>query len=349
MNMLALRKPKKLNRGDTVAAVSLSWGGAGDLGLLWRYEEGKRRLQEDFGLKVIEMPHTLKGSDYVYRHPEERAEDLMAAFNNPEIKGVFSCIGGDDSIRLLPYLDFERIGRNPKIFLGYSDSTVTHFICMKAGFSSFYGPSVLAEFAENVKIFDYTSHWINKVLYDASPIGAVPPADAWTGERLEWTLANKLIEKQLAPNRGYEILQGRGRVKGPLIGGCIEVMEMMKGTALWPSHETFEGALLFLETSEETPEPTSLKYWLRNYGAMGVLHAVNGILWAKPYQEKHDEAYKKVLLDVVGQEFGLKDLPVMCNMSFGHNEPMCCLPYGAAAEMDCDAKTFTITDPGVAE
>ncbi len=81
--MKKLFKPHKLMKGDTVATVSLSWGGAGDKDLLWRYRVGKQRLEQQFGLKVIEMEHTLKGSDYLYNHPEKRAQDFMNAFSDP--------------------------------------------------------------------------------------------------------------------------------------------------------------------------------------------------------------------------------------------------------------------------
>ena len=107
--MKPLQKPARLRPGDTVAAVSLSWGGAGDAELLWRYELGKQRIRELLGLTVVEMPHTLAGSEFLYRHPEARARDLMQAFSDSRIKGIFSCIGGDDSIRLLPFIDFDVI------------------------------------------------------------------------------------------------------------------------------------------------------------------------------------------------------------------------------------------------
>ena len=165
MNLI---KPQKLKSGDKVATVSLSWGGAGDSDILWRYNVGKKRLQEEFGLEVVEMPNTLKGTEYLYNHPEKRAEDLMAAFEDKSIKAVFSCIGGYESVRMLPYIDFDIIRNNSKIFMGYSDTTVTHMICYKAGISSFYGPSILAEFAENVEMFSYTKHWVKKVLFDNS-------------------------------------------------------------------------------------------------------------------------------------------------------------------------------------
>lgn len=70
-------KPPKLKRGDKVATISLSWGGAGDKEFKHRYEIGKRRIEEIFGLKVIEMPNSLKGSKYLSENPEARAEDMM--------------------------------------------------------------------------------------------------------------------------------------------------------------------------------------------------------------------------------------------------------------------------------
>ena len=61
--MKKLKKPYRLQIGDRVALVSLSWGGAGDKELLWRYEQGKERIEKLFGLKVVEMKYTLAGTD----------------------------------------------------------------------------------------------------------------------------------------------------------------------------------------------------------------------------------------------------------------------------------------------
>ncbi len=344
--MQALIKPNRLLRGDTVATVSLSWGGAGDDDLLWRYNLGKQRLEKLFGLKVVEMPGTLKGSEFIYNNPEKRAKDLMDAFANPDIKGIFSCIGGDDSIRMLPYIDFDVIKKHPKIFIGYSDTTITHLMCTKAGISSFYGPSILAEIAENVKIFDFTLEYLEKVLFSSDIIGEVPTASSWNGQRLEWTESNKDVEKQLIANKSYEVLQGRGTVTGRLFGGCIEVLEMAKGTTLWPDDNFFDDTILFFETSEEMPEPSYIKYWLRNYGAQGILHRVKGLIFGKPYQEKYYSEYKEAIKTVLS-EYHLTDLPVLYNATFGHNQPMSILPYGAMAEIDCEYIAFSILESGV--
>lgn len=342
-----LVKPPKLNRGDKVATVSLSWGGAGDSDVIWRYNVGKKRLQEEFGLNVVEMEHTLKGSEYVYKHPEKRAEDLMRAFEDKTIKAVFSCIGGYESVRMLPYIDLDVLRKNPKIFMGYSDTTITHMICYKAGLSSFYGPSILAEFAENMEMFDYTKHWIEKVLFTNECIGPIDSSPVWTSEYLPWEEKNKDIKRKVQSNTGYEVLQGHGVARGRLLGGCIEVLEMIKGTKIWPSDDEWQNAILFFETSEDKPIPQYVEYWLRNYGSQGILHKINGIIFGKPYDNLYYEEYKKVIHKVVSEELKLFDLPVLYNMNFGHTAPMTVLPYGAKAEIDCDHTTFSITESGV--
>ena len=344
---MTLIKPAKLQPGDKVATISLSWGGAGDADILWRYEVGKKRLQEKFGLEVVEMPNTLKGSEYIYKHPEKRAEDLMAAFSDPSIKGIFSCIGGTESVRLLPYIDYAVIRNNPKIFIGYSDSTVTHFICQKAGVSSFYGASILAEFAENVQMFEYTKHWVQKTFFDSTPIGKIEPSAVWTSEYLPWEEKNRNIQRKVQNNTGYELLQGQGKVQGRLIGGCIETMEMLKGTEVWPELKEWEDKILFFETSEDKTDPSYIEFWLRNYGSIGILQSVKGIIFAKPYDNLYYEEYKEALMKVVREELKLVDLPILYNMNFGHTAPMCVLPYGAMAEIDCEAKGFSILESGV--
>ena len=123
--------PKKLKKGDTVAIVSLSSGMGGEKEFYHRYLIGKERLEKIFGLNVVTMPNALKGIQYLYEHPEARAEDLMNALKDKKIKAIFTMIGGDDSIRIIPYVDNEIIKNNPKIFIGYSDTTVTHMLMYK--------------------------------------------------------------------------------------------------------------------------------------------------------------------------------------------------------------------------
>ncbi|MBM6617784.1 LD-carboxypeptidase [Bacillus suaedaesalsae] len=341
-----LIKPKKLQPGDRVATVSPSWGGAGEPELRWRYEQGVNRLEEIFGLKVIPMPNSMKGGEYLYKNPKARAEDLMTAFKDESIKGIIANIGGEDSIRLLPYIDFDVIRKNPKIFMGYSDVTVSHLFCHKAGISSFYGPAILTDFAENVEMNPYTIEMVNRTIFSNEIIGEIHPANEWTSERLEWIEENKELRRTMRKNSGYEVLQGSGVAQGQLIGGCIEVLEFAKGTELWPEEKYWENSILFFETSEDKPEPDLIKYWLRNYAVQGILRKANGIIFGKPKDEKYYDEYKEEILNVM-KEFGLEDLPILYNLNFGHTEPKFILPYGSKAEINCEKRTFTILENGV--
>lgn len=344
--MKELIKPLRLHPGDTVATVSLSWGGAGDEGILWRYRQGKERLESIFGLNVMEMDHTLKGSEYIYEHPEKRAEDLMKAFQDPRIKGVIACIGGIESIRMLPYIDFDVIRRNPKIFMGYSDTTTTHLMCYKAGISSIYGPALLTDFAENVAMDNYTVKWIKKILFSDEPAGIIPSAEEWTSEYLPWLVENQNIARKKQPNHGYELLQGRGIVQGRLLGGCLEVFDMLRGTELFPDRASFHHAILFFETSEEKPPVWYMEIALRFYGITGILSCIRGMIFGKPQDEALYDEYNSVIKKVLA-EFHREDLPVLVNMNFGHTEPKICLPYGILAEINCEKSSFSIIEAAV--
>ena len=118
--------------------------------------------------------------------------------------------------------------------MGYSDVTISHLFCHKAGLSSFYGPAILTDFAENVEMDPYTVEMVNRTLFSNEMIGEIQPAPEWTSERLEWIEINKDTRRTMQQNNGYELLQGSTTVQGRLIGGCIEVLEFAKGTELWP-------------------------------------------------------------------------------------------------------------------
>jgi muramoyltetrapeptide carboxypeptidase LdcA involved in peptidoglycan recycling len=343
-------KPQRLQPGDKVATVSLSWGGPGTV--LHRYEAGKKQLQDEFGLVVVEMPHTLREAGWLHRNPQARAEDLMAAFSDPSIKGIISTIGGDDSIRLLPYLNLEVIRSNPKVFMGYSDTTITHMACFRAGLVTFYGPSIMAGFAENGGMFPYMVESVRKTLFSSEPIGNIAPnLDGWTVENLDWANPeNQTRRRKLNKSTGWHFLQGGGIQQGHLIGGCFEVIDWLRGTDFWPTNEAWQNAILFLDTSEDAPSPEVVKFGLRTYAAMGVLQKLSGLLFARPGgqvpPEKFEE-YDKVLLQVVSEEAGLTDLPLLSGMDFGHTDPMFVLPYGILAEIDCDGQQFEIMENAV--
>lgn len=343
-------KPPKLSPGDKIATVSLSWGGPSVFP--HRYQAGAKQLQDEFGLQVVEMPNTLRDAEWLSRNPRARADDWMQAVADASVKGIFATIGGDDSIRLLPYLDLDVIRNNPKIFLGYSDTTISHLVCYKAGLVSFYGPSIMAEFAENCGMFPYVVQSLRKTLFSSDAIGEVKPnTDGWTVERLDWAdPANQNIKRKLNSSTGWKFLQGTGIHRGHLIGGCLEVLDWTRGTDIFP--DNWQNAILFLETSEEAPPPEMVARTLRVFAAMGILGKLSGILFGRPgghISPDTFDAYDRAILQVVNEEQGLTDLPIVTNMDFGHTAPMFVLSYGVQAEIDCEKQTFSIVENAVTD
>lgn len=341
-------KPQKLNRGDTVDIVSLSSGIAGDDSIVWRTYQGIQRLQEIFGLKIKIMPHALKGSAFTQQHPELRASDLNEAIRDREVKAIISSIGGDDAIRIWPYVDCEALQSFPKIFSGYSDSTTVHMMFYKMGITSFYGPALLTDFAENINMDSYTIKDIEKNWFNSELIGEVRPAKYIRPYGLNWNIENKATARPIVQQQGYILLQGRVDVTGQLIGGNLETLVDIKDSELFPQLNDFEQAILFLETSEDMPKPDEFREMLFQLFEKGVFHKVNGIIFGKPFNNVYYEQYKDEILTFFNVE-PLKDLPILYNLSFGHNEPKHILPYGVAAQINCETKQFFITENGVTE
>ena len=59
--------------------------------------------------------------------------------------------------------------------------------------------------------------------------------------------------------------------------------------------------------------------------------------------------YNNVLLEVIRDEQGNGQLPIITEMDFGHTCPVFTIPYGVLAQLDCDNKTFSMLESGVTE
>lgn len=341
-------KPKRLQRGDTVAIVSLSSGILGEPEFVHKFELGKKYLEEEFGLKVVTMPNALKGVKYLYEHPELRARDWMEACQDDSIAGIICAIGGDDTIRLLPYIDFEVLKTHPKILLGYSDTTANHLMMYHAGVMSYYGPALMSDFAEYGGMFEYTKQAVQRLLFESSDGYQIMSSNVWSNDFIEWSKANQHRKKRQIPElHGYELLQGKGKVKGRFLGGCLDALIMYIGTKIWPNQEEWKDKILFLETSEDCPSPEMVRWILRNLAAQGIFQLISAVIVAKPMNETYYDEYKEVFCQVIAQEEHRNELPIFYNVNFGHATPNGVIPYGIEAEFDCEQMTITLLESAV--
>lgn len=336
MNLI---KPVKLNQGDTIATISPSWGVAGEPDAIWKYQIGKQRLKE-MGLNVVAAPNSMRGEEYLERNPQARAEDILWAFENKEVKAIIANIGGQDGNKVLPYLNTSVIKNNPKILIGYSDITHLHLFCYQAGLSTFYGPNLFAPITELPQLHPYSKYWFEKVFFDNGPIGEITPTDTYSCDENNHFDPN--CTKTYYPETGYLFIQGSGSVQGRLFGGITHLREFPGIGA-----DDFVDKILFAENIPLYFQPQHLADFADWLGSIGALQQLKGILIGKPCEYISFDEHRKALLEVVNDKYGCTQLPIVANMNFGHSSPTCILPYGALAEIDCTKKTVSILESGV--
>ena len=119
---------------------------------------------------------------------------------------------------------------------------------------------------------------------------------------------------------------------------------------MFPAADSLDGAVLFLETSEEAPRA----------GDAGALHSLAGSD-GLPGAARRDSArrpggqvdpalfpaYGDTLCRTVREEYGLRDLPIVSNMDFGHTDPMMVLPLGLRLRIDSDRRELSILEAAV--
>ena len=330
-----------------IAIVSLSCGIAGEDFIRFELEIGLRRLKE-LGLNVSFMPNALKGLEYTSAHPEKRAEDLLQAYKDPDIDMILCAIGGDDTYRLLPYLfdNGELAGAvNDKVFLGFSDTTINHFMLHKLGVRSFYGQSFLSDICElSDDMLPYTKKYFDELIRTGT-ISEISPSEIWYEERKSFTPDQVGVPLVSHKNSGFELLQGAPVFSGQILGGCIcsmydmfcddryaDMPQMCQKYKLFPDKDDWKGKILLLESSEEKPSPEKYRRSLEYLRQTGVFEQVSGVVVGKPMDEAFADDYKKLLVQVIDRP----ELPIVCNLNIGHAMPRCIIPFGTDAVVDVE-------------
>lgn len=352
-------KPSNLTKGDKVAIVSLSRGLLGMPFCKHELDIAIKRLK-DYGLEPVIMPNALKDMQYLQEHPEARASDLKQAFLNKDIKLIICAIGGNDTYRLMSYLmedeEFKNAVRNnPKIFTGFSDTTMNHLMLNKLGLSTFYGPCLLVDIAElDNEMLPYTKKYFDK-FFQREEKFEIESSNIWYSDRKSFgpEEIGKPREKH-NEEHGYEVLNGNGVVSGKLYGGCIEsIYDAMTGATyeeepmicekykIFPTTDEWKEKILFLETSEVRTPPKELEKMLIEFKNRGILNLVKGILIGKPIDEKYYDEYKLIYKKV----FQDLSTPILYNINFGHSVPRCIIPYNAETIVDYNNKKIIINEP----
>ena len=338
-------KPKRLKKGDTLAVLSPSWDGPAAYPHI--FDQGLKVLKEELGFRIVEYPTARLAASTLYADPKLRADDLNAAFKDEAIDGLICSIGGSDSVRLLEYLDVDAILANPKLIMGYSDSTSILCYLNLHGLVTYHGNSVMAGFSQLACFPDALEEY-RRILFSNDEY-RLEPFKQWSNAYKDWNDPENVgqVDALLTADTGHRWIQKVPAAEGRLWGGCIEILAMINGTLAWPGKDFWDDRILFIETSEDKPSPEQIGFILRNFGVQGILQKLRGLLVAKPkdYTAGEKQALDKEVLKIVVGEFKCKDISIVSNIDFGHADPRHILPLGILARIDPVDESISFIEP----
>lgn len=252
---------------------------------------------------------------YLAGTPEQRAAELNAMFADELVDGIICLRGGYGAPQILPMLDYDCIGQNPKLFVGYSDITALHTAFGQcASLATLHGPMAASELARGLE--DWSMQVLKQALTIPEPLGELrnPP-----GEEIVC-----LVE---------------GEASGPVVGGNLSLIAALMGT---PYQLDTRGKLLFLEDIDE--EPYRVDRMLTQLALGGLFDDCAGIIlgtWTN-CEPKKREGF--TVLDVIRNIVLPYQKPTIWNIQIGHSPVNMALPFGVWASLDATCCRLTIEE-----
>ncbi|BAL80416.1 S66 peptidase family protein [Caldisericum exile] len=301
-------KPGKLKSGDRVAVVSLA-----STPFKEHFERGINYLRS-FGFEVVVDKNVFNEYGYLAGSDIERANALNTYFEDKSIRAIFSSCGGYGSGRILPYVDFSIIKKNPKILVGYSDITALHLaIQKKTHLITFYGQMPMVDLGKN----------------ENSDI-----------------LMRYLMDKDFTPifKRDEVKVLNKGSARGLLVGGTLTLIDLLLGTEF---EIVTKGNILFMEEVEEHNH--DIDRMLLHLKLTKKLEEANGFVIGDMVDiTPKDKRRKFLTLEEIFDEYIIKTgKPTLLNFPSGHGEIFIPLPLGVLSEVNSESGTLKILEGSV--
>jgi muramoyltetrapeptide carboxypeptidase len=313
-------KPKRLREGDTLGICAPS-------GNTWEDEDIRFSIEtvESLGFRVKPAPNLYERAAYLAGADADRAAGVNALFADTGVAGVIALRGGYGAQRILPYLDYDAIGRNPKPLMGYSDITaLLNAIHLKTGLVGFHGPIAGQTWSE------YAVRAFREVLQDGKTplaLGAPPKFEGRPGK----------VERE---NRLTTLVGGKAR--GRLVGGNLTLLSGMLGTPYQPD---FRGKILFFEDTDEAPY--RIDRMLTHLWLAGALEQAAGFAIGKFTEADPGGGRSRSIEEILRERFEPLGKPALRGLMIGHIADQGFVPIGCEAELDGDAGTLTLLEAGV--
>ena len=308
---------KKLKKGDHIRVVSPS-SSIQSIGGFEANLAAKERLEE-LGFHVSFSSNYFEHDLFDSASITSRVEDLHEAFADESVDAILATIGGYNSNELLPYLDYDLMAQNPKIFCGYSDTTaLLNAIYTKTGIQTYMGPSYSSFKMKEGQEYQSQS-WLKAVTQDNYDL---VPSKEWSSD--PWYDPTK--PRHFMPTEWK--VYNAGKASGIAIGGNLSTFALLRGTPYAPQVENY---VLFVEEAEGYPP----EHFLREFAAL---------LQAYPNPQaviigrfpKECEMTEEILLAILDKHPLLKTIPVLYDVDFAHTQPLFTITIGGQVTLDTE-------------
>jgi len=275
------------------------------------FERGIEVLKE-MGFRVIIGDHVYATTLGYAASPGEKASDINAMFADPSIRAIICSQGGDTANACLPYLAWNTIRENPKVFLGMSDITVLlNAIYAKTGLVTFHGHDVIWGLGGDLAPYDLQE------------------------------FVGRLIEGRIGKINRHgqrETIRG-GMAEGTLLGGNLKALLKLAGTPYFPN---FSKSILFIEGLRLTAQHCD--FMLNQLKQIGVFEDIQGVVIGYIQGLDNDPDAPAQMGDVLLHITAEHDFPILKANDFGHGCPNTVLPVGARVAIDADAREMQILE-----
>jgi muramoyltetrapeptide carboxypeptidase len=284
--------------GDTIGIVSP----ASPERTAGRVARGAAYLRA-LGYRVVMGKHVGKRNGYLAGSDEERAADMNVMIANPSVRAIMCTRGGYGSTRILSLLDYDGIKRDPKIFVGFSDTTAVNLALLaKADLVSFNG--------------------------------AIPGVDLWREPVEKFTEASFWQMMRGEPTTGTAaatvIMTGR------LVGGTLTLVASLIGTPFLP--RVRKPIWVFEDVSEE---PYRIDRMLQQCSNAGLFKNAAGVVFGAFTHCVSTHKGTQSVNDVIDEFSQRHSIPVVRDIPFGHVRRKLTLPIGARVSVAADGTIAT--------
>lgn len=325
-----MKKLRFLQPGDGIGITAPSDGNSKPTDFA-RLENGKMNLEErDYRVRETADVRTSDRGRSV--DAKARAEEFMSLIKDPDIRWIVCAKGGDFLLEMLPYLDFEKIGANPKWVQGYSDNTgILYPMTTLLDIPTVYGcnfndfgmlnwhPALTA----NLEILEGKRKEQESFdLYEADF------QDRVTG--LEDYACTETV--QLQALCGADPETDSLTMKGRLLGGCMDVLLNLLGTPYdgtkgFLERHAGEPVIWYLETFALSAERLTMGLWQMRQA--GWFDQAAGFVFGRPCFFRSD--YGSTFEEAVKSALGDLGLPIVTGADIGHRAPQMTMINGFSA------------------